>query len=80
MQRVKIEEIRKDPWFKKNYFPVKLGEDEQVNLDDVRAVFDDIEVCCCFLFCLIYTNKFFFSNVCVKPFLHIQLSIASNTM
>ncbi|KAL2961869.1 hypothetical protein AAZX31_17G110200 [Glycine max] len=41
--RVKIEEIRKDPWFKKNYFPVKLGEDEQVNLDDVRAVFDDIE-------------------------------------
>ncbi|KAL5150347.1 CBL-interacting protein kinase 24 [Glycine soja] len=41
--RVKIEEIRKEPWFKKNYFPVKLGEDEQVNLDDVRAVFDDIE-------------------------------------
>ncbi|TKY54847.1 CBL-interacting protein kinase 24 [Spatholobus suberectus] len=41
--RVIIEEIRKDPWFQKNYFPVKLGEDEQVNLDDVRAVFDDIE-------------------------------------
>ncbi|QCD80694.1 hypothetical protein DEO72_LG2g1016 [Vigna unguiculata] len=41
--RVKIEEIRKDPWFQENYFPVKLGECEQVNLDDVRAVFDDIE-------------------------------------
>ncbi|KAK7264919.1 hypothetical protein RJT34_32532 [Clitoria ternatea] len=41
--RVKIEEIRKDPWFQRNYFPVKLGEDEQVNLDDVQAVFDDIE-------------------------------------
>ncbi|XP_014509552.1 CBL-interacting serine/threonine-protein kinase 24 isoform X2 [Vigna radiata var. radiata] len=41
--RVKIEEIRKVPWFQKNYFPVKLREFEQVNLDDVRAVFDDIE-------------------------------------
>lgn len=41
--RVKIEEIRKDPWFRKNYSPVKLREDEQVNLDDVKAVFDDIE-------------------------------------
>ncbi|RDY00436.1 CBL-interacting protein kinase 24, partial [Mucuna pruriens] len=41
--RVKIEELRKDPWFQKNYFPVKLGEDEQVNWDDVVAVFYDIE-------------------------------------
>lgn len=41
--RVKIEEIRKDPWFRKNYSPVKLREDEKVNLDDVKAVFDDIE-------------------------------------
>lgn len=41
--RVKIEEIRKDPWFRKNYSPVKLREDEQVNLDDVKAVFDEIE-------------------------------------
>jgi 5'-AMP-activated protein kinase catalytic alpha subunit len=41
--RVKIEEIRKDLWFQKNYSPVKLREDEQVNLDDVQAVFDDIE-------------------------------------
>ncbi|CAJ2634753.1 unnamed protein product [Trifolium pratense] len=41
--RVKIEEMRKDLWFRKNYSPVKLREDEQVNLDDVQAVFDDIE-------------------------------------
>ncbi|KAK7347525.1 hypothetical protein VNO80_22057 [Phaseolus coccineus] len=41
--RLKIEEIRKDPWFQKNYIPAKLREYEQVNLDDVRAVFDDIE-------------------------------------
>ncbi|XP_027332803.1 CBL-interacting serine/threonine-protein kinase 24 isoform X1 [Abrus precatorius] len=41
--RVKIEQIRKDPWFQRNYLPVKLREDEQVNLDDVKAVFDDIE-------------------------------------
>ncbi|XP_057416706.1 CBL-interacting serine/threonine-protein kinase 24 isoform X2 [Lotus japonicus] len=41
--RVKIGEIRKDPWFQRNYLPLKLNEDEQVNLDDVQAVFDDIE-------------------------------------
>ncbi|XP_012573528.1 CBL-interacting serine/threonine-protein kinase 24 isoform X1 [Cicer arietinum] len=41
--RMKIEEIRKDPWFQKNYSPVKLREDEQVNLNDVQAVFDDIK-------------------------------------
>jgi len=59
---VKIEHIRKDPWFRKNYIPVKLGEYEQVNLDDVRAVFDDIEVCCYFLFCSIYRNEIYFCN------------------
>nr|BAD95977.1 Ser/Thr protein kinase [Lotus japonicus] len=42
-RRVKIGEIRKDPWFQRNYLPLKLNEDEQVNLDDVQAVFDDIE-------------------------------------
>lgn len=49
MQRIRIDEIRKDPWFKDGYVPVKLGEDEEVNLDDVRDVFDDIEVCYCSL-------------------------------
>lgn len=30
--------------------PAKLGEVEEVNLDDVRAVFDGIEVGFCFLY------------------------------
>ncbi|XP_058074437.1 CBL-interacting protein kinase 24-like [Magnolia sinica] len=41
--RIKIEGIRSDAWFKKNYMAVRHGEEEEVNLDDVRAVFDDIE-------------------------------------
>lgn len=45
MQRIRIEGIRNDPWFRKNYMPVKCREEEEVNLDDVRAVFEDIEVC-----------------------------------
>ncbi|OMO81155.1 hypothetical protein CCACVL1_12578 [Corchorus capsularis] len=40
--RIKIEGIQKDPWFQKNYVPVRPRE-EEVNLDDVRAVFDNIE-------------------------------------
>ncbi|XP_062078077.1 CBL-interacting serine/threonine-protein kinase 24-like isoform X1 [Humulus lupulus] len=41
--RIQIEGIRKDPWFRRNYVPVEHREDEEVNLDDVCAVFDDIE-------------------------------------
>jgi hypothetical protein len=44
-QRITIEEIREDPWFKKNYVTIRCGEDENVSLDDVQAVFDNIEVC-----------------------------------
>ncbi|XWS27013.1 hypothetical protein CRYUN_Cryun26dG0079600 [Craigia yunnanensis] len=40
--RIQIEGIRKDPWFLKHYVSVRPRE-EEVNLDDVRAVFDDIE-------------------------------------
>ena len=43
-QRICIEEIRNDEWFKKNYVPARLLEYEDVNLDDVNAVFDDSEV------------------------------------
>jgi hypothetical protein len=50
LQRIRIEGLKKDPWFCKNYVPVGHKEDEKVNLDDVRAVFDDIEVGCCFSF------------------------------
>ncbi|KAH9602104.1 hypothetical protein KSS87_021638 [Heliosperma pusillum] len=42
--RITIEGITRDPWFRVNYIPVRQGiEEEEVNLDDVRAVFDDIE-------------------------------------
>lgn len=44
-QRITIEEIRADPWFEKNYVAIRRGEDENVSLDDVQAVFDNIEVC-----------------------------------
>jgi hypothetical protein len=40
-----IEDIRADTWFKKNYVALRRGEDENVSLDDVQAVFDNIEVC-----------------------------------
>lgn len=43
-QRIRIEEIRNDEWFKKNYVPAMEVEHEDVNLDDVFAVFDDPEV------------------------------------
>ncbi|XP_020087874.1 CBL-interacting protein kinase 24 isoform X2 [Ananas comosus] len=41
--RIDIEGIRNDTWFKRKYVAVKSGEDEEVNLDDVHAVFNDIE-------------------------------------
>lgn len=44
VQRITIQQIRDDDWFKKDYVPVKLFEYEDVNLDDVNAVFDDPEV------------------------------------
>lgn len=44
MQRIRIEDIRNDDWFMKNYVPARFVENEDVNLDDVYAVFDDPEV------------------------------------
>ncbi|KAF8036525.1 hypothetical protein BT93_C2296 [Corymbia citriodora subsp. variegata] len=41
--RININNIRKHPWFRKNYVPIKHREHEDVDLDDVHAVFDDIE-------------------------------------
>lgn len=73
---MKIEEIRKVPWFQKNYFPVKLREFEQVNLDDVRAVFDDIEVCCFSCSVQFIQTKFIFATVCLT----LAYPIAANTL
>lgn len=54
MQRIRIEGIRKDPWFRKNYVPVRHRDDEEVNFDDVNAVFNDIEVGLCSFVPLLY--------------------------
>ncbi|TQD98705.1 hypothetical protein C1H46_015698 [Malus baccata] len=43
MQRIAIEQIRNDEWFQKNYIPARLLEYEDVNLDDVNAVFDEAD-------------------------------------
>ncbi|XP_022756486.1 CBL-interacting serine/threonine-protein kinase 24-like isoform X1 [Durio zibethinus] len=40
--RIQIEGIKKDPWLAKHYVPVRPRE-EEVNLKDVHAAFDDIE-------------------------------------
>ncbi|KAG0498061.1 hypothetical protein HPP92_002752 [Vanilla planifolia] len=41
--RAHVEGIREDVWFKVNYVPVRYSEAEEVNLDDIHAVFNDIE-------------------------------------
>jgi hypothetical protein len=43
-QRIRIEDIRNDEWFKKNYEPIREVEDEELNLDDVNAAFNDPQV------------------------------------
>lgn len=49
LQRIRIDEIRNDEWFKKNYNPVGLTETEEIDLDDINAAFDDPEVSGLFL-------------------------------
>ncbi|XP_057533874.1 CBL-interacting serine/threonine-protein kinase 8-like [Amaranthus tricolor] len=41
--RIRTEDIKNDEWFKKGYDPVKFIEYEEVNLDDINAVFDATE-------------------------------------
>lgn len=41
--RIRIPEIKDDEWFKRGYTPARLIDYEDVNLDDVNAVFDDAE-------------------------------------
>ncbi|XP_050237557.1 CBL-interacting serine/threonine-protein kinase 3 isoform X3 [Mercurialis annua] len=43
MTRVKIPEILEDEWFKKGYKPPVFEEKDDINLDDVEAVFKDSE-------------------------------------
>lgn len=43
-QRITIPEILEDGWFKKDYNPPVFYEKDDVNLDDIKAVFKDSEV------------------------------------
>ncbi|KAF6154573.1 hypothetical protein GIB67_017955 [Kingdonia uniflora] len=43
LTRIRIEDIRNDEWFRRGYSPVRPVEYEDVNLDDVYAVFNDPE-------------------------------------
>ena len=44
LQRITISEILEDEWFKKGYQPPLFEKEEDVNLDDVDAVFNDSKV------------------------------------
>jgi len=46
LQRIKIPEIIEDEWFKKGYKPAIFTEEEDVNVDDVAAAFNDSRVLC----------------------------------
>ncbi|MED6223270.1 CBL-interacting serine/threonine-protein kinase 9 [Stylosanthes scabra] len=41
LTRIKIPELLKDEWFRKGYKPPSFTEEEDVNVDDVAAAFDD---------------------------------------
>lgn len=44
MQRMTIPEILENEWFKKDYKPAQFQEEDDVNLDDVDAVFNNSKV------------------------------------
>lgn len=44
LQRIKIPEILEDEWFKKGYKPPSFKEEEDINVDDVAAAFNDSKV------------------------------------
>lgn len=41
--RIRIDGVKEHPWFQINYTSISHGEDGDVSLDDIRAVFDGIE-------------------------------------
>lgn len=58
-QRITIEQIRDDEWFKKGYNPVSVIESEDVNLEDINAAFDDDEVRASFKSIVLYLFLYF---------------------
>lgn len=72
MQRINIEGIKNDPWFRRNYVSVRQGDEEEVSLDDVNAVFNDIEVCKN-LYCNLASNSD--STLCSNTYQHYQIGM-----
>lgn len=66
-QRITIQEILEDVWFKKNYKPAVFEEKEEANLDDVEAVFKDSEVSCvlCYLRSVWWLSYFLIYNMSI---------------
>jgi len=73
LQRIRMEEIKSDEWFKKGYTPVSLIEYEDLNLDDINAVFDDTEVGATLISTSSSTTSFFrFSQIiCMHSWMKI---------
>lgn len=44
LQRITISQMLEDEWFKKGYKPPHFDKEEDVNLDDVDAIFNDSKV------------------------------------
>ena len=59
-QRIHIEDIRNNEWFKKDYTPAGFLEYEDINLDDVNAFLDDSEVGFTSNFCVFFHFIFLF--------------------
>lgn len=68
-QRMRMEDIRNDEWFKKNYVPVSPLEAEEVDLDDIYAVFDESEVIIEAIFHYLSLLVIFFSLIVRKGLL-----------
>lgn len=44
LQRIKVSELLEDKWFKEGYKPPCFEEEEDINVDDVDAAFNDSKV------------------------------------
>lgn len=56
MQRIGIEGIQNDAWFKVNYIAARHFAEHEVDLNDIDAVFNEIEVCKSCLFHQFFGN------------------------
>lgn len=63
LQRITIPEILEGEWFRKGFKPPAFEQDEEINLDDVDAVFSDSKVHC-FHVCIDGISNLTSSAVC----------------